>query len=478
MTERTTRGIDLAGPHDPLDDPEVRAARDRGIARLDAIGAHRRTVRGRRFDSIAVHGMYGMAAALENGGSIIEPAVLAPAQHFADSAEMEAAAAMLAPGWVYSRIANPTLLYLEQTLALLEGYGFDGETSAHVTGSGMAAIALATQPFLGVDAPGAEPGPMNVVVTARCYGGTFQLFTHEYAEDRGIEVRWVRDPLDLDEWASRIDGRTRFVFGEMPSNPQLSVFDIEGVARLAHAAGVPLIVDSTIATPALLRPLRHGADIVVHSLSKAAGGSGLTIGGAIVSRRGIVSRVGPDELRDDFATWVKLIPHRNQGPALNALSALFLLSDLRTLRPRVDHWSRTSMAVARFLAGHPAVEAVSYPGLPGDEGHAVASRYLWLADGDADGLPVNRYGHLMGFRVRGGPRAARRVFDGLEMVWRATDLGKVKSVAAIPMISTHQQQGDAGRDLAAVPGDLIRLSVGGEHVDDLVADLERALARA
>jgi O-acetylhomoserine/O-acetylserine sulfhydrylase-like pyridoxal-dependent enzyme len=317
---------------------------------------------------------------------------------------------------------------------------------------------LATQPFLSVDA---EPGPMNVVVTARCYGGTFQLFAQDYAIERGVEVRWVQDPLDLAEWERKIDGRTRLVLGEMPSNPQLSVFDIAGVARLAHAVGAPLIVDSTIATPALLRPIEHGADIVVHSLSKAIGGSGLVIAGAVVARKPIVSRIGPDALREDFAMYAKTIPHRNEGPALNALSALLLMSDLRTLRPRVDQWSRTALTVARYL-----------------ERHAIASRYLRLVDGDADGREANRYGHLMGFRVKGGPRAARRVFDGLEMIWRATDLGKAKSVATIPMISTHQQQGDEGRDLAAIPGDLIRLSTGGEHPDDLIADLDRALAKA
>ena len=475
MTTPASRAVDLSGPHDPLDDPDVRAAVERGARWLEAQAAQRALVRRRRFDSIAIHGIYGMEAALANGGSIIEPAVMSPAQHFATAAEMEAAAALLAPGWIYSRIANPTVGYLEQTLALLEGYRFDGEIGAHATGSGMAAIMLATQPFLAVDA---EAGPMNVVVTARCYGGTFQLFTQDYAAERGVEVRWVVDPLDLDEWAAKIDGRTRLVLGEMPSNPQLSVFDIAAVAELAHAVGAPLIVDSTIATPALLRPIEHGADIVVHSLSKAVGGSGLVIAGAVVARKPIVSRIGPDALREDFAMYAKTIPHRNEGPALNALSGLLLLSDLRTLRPRVDQWSRTALTVARFLEAHPKVEAVRYPGLPGDEGHAVASRYLWLVDGDADGREVNRFGHLMGFRVRGGPRAARRVFDGLRMVWRATDLGKVKSVATIPMISTHQQQGDSGRDLAAIPGDLIRLSTGGEHPDDLMEDLDRALSNA
>ena len=455
--------------------PGVQLARERGIARLEQEAAQRAAVRARRFDSIAVHGIYGMAAALENNGSIIEPAYLSPAQHFADSDAMEATTSLLAPGWVYSRIANPTLHYLEETLALLEGYGFDGETSACATGSGMAAISMATMPFLAVDD---DPRPMNIVATARCYGGTFQLFSERFARERGVEVRWVRDPLDLGEWAAKIDGRTRFVFGEMPSNPGLSVFDIAAVAELAHAAGVPLLVDSTVATPALLRPLRHGADIVVHSLSKAIGGSGMAIAGAIVSRRDIPSRVGPDELRADFATHVKLLPFRDHGPALSPLSALMLLNDLRTLRLRVDAWSRSAARVARFLAGHPSVREVAYPGLAGAEGHELAARYLWLVDGDEEGNPVNRFGHLLGFRVAGGHEAARRVFDSLELIWRATDLGKAKSVATIPMISTHQQQGESGRELAAIPSDLIRLSVGGEHPDDLVADLDRALAHA
>jgi len=459
----------------PLDSPGVRAAHERGSARLEREAVQRATVRGRRFDSIAVHGMYGMAAALENAGSIMEPAFLTPAQHFADSDSMEATLSYLAPGWVYSRIATPTLGFLEETLALLEGYGFDGETSACVTGSGMSAIAMATSPFLPVDS---DPRPMNIVASARCYGGTFMLFSERYAAERGVDVRWIRDPLDLGQWTSAIDGRTRFVFGEMPSNPGLDVFDIAAVSELAHAEGVPLIVDSTIATPALLRPLRHGADIVVHSLSKAIGGSGMAIGGVIVSRRGIASRVGPDELRADFASQVKLLPFRDHGPALNSLSALMILNDLRTIRGRIDAWSRSASRVARFLAAHPSVAEVAYPGLPDHRSHEIASRYLWLADGDAEGLPVNRYGHLLGFRVAGGHEATRRVFDRLELIWRATDLGRIKSVATIPAISTHQQQGEAGRDLAAISPDLVRLSVGGEHPDDLIADLDHALSYA
>ena len=205
--------------------PGVRAAVERGALATAAEQAQRTRMRAMRFDTIAVHGVYGMAAALANQGSIIEPAYLSPAQHFVDSDAMEAALAYLAPAWGYSRIANPTFHYLEETLALLETYGTGLTASTCVTGSGMAAIHLATNAFLSVG-PDAPDGRPNVVVSAKCYGGTFMLF-NRYAAERGVDVRWVTDPLDLDAWASRIDGETRFVFGEMPSNPALAIFDIE-----------------------------------------------------------------------------------------------------------------------------------------------------------------------------------------------------------------------------------------------------------
>ena len=428
-----------------------------------------------RFDTIAVHGLYDMEAALADRGSIIEPLFLSPAQHFADSDHMEAALAHLIPSWTYSRIANPTVHYLEETVALLETYDTTVEASACVTSSGMAAVFMATNPFLAADAALRSP---NIVAMAKCYGGTFMLFSQRYAAERGIDVRWVRDPLDLDEWAARIDGQTRFVYGEMPTNPSVAVFDIPAVAELAHSNGVPLIVDPTVATPALLRPLALGADVVVHSMSKAMGGSGLSIAGALIARRGIPARVGPDELREDFATHVKLLPFRDHGPALSPFNALMVLSDLRTLRSRIDRWSRGAETVARFLSEHPEVEAVAYPGLPSDVGHEIAQRDLWLVDGDDDGRAVNRYAHLLSFDVRGGASAARRVLDGLRLIWRATDLGRIKSVATIPAISTHQQQGDEGRELAGIPANRIRLSIGGEHPDDLIADLDRALSAA
>ncbi len=452
----------------------------RGQAMNQAAAQQRAIMRRKKFDTIAVHGLYDMQEALANQGSILEPAFLSPAQHFENSNHMEVALAYQMPSWTYSRIANPTLHYLEETLALLDGYGYAGEVSACATGSGMSAIFMATNPFL-VVTPSANYGNgqggyrMNIVASAKCYGGTFMLFSR-YAAERGVDVRWVRDPLDLNEWASKMDSNTRFVFGEMPSNPGLGLFDLQAVADLAHAHGVPLIVDATVATPALMRPLQHGADIVVHSVSKAMASSGFAIVGALIARHDIPSRVGPDEMRANFAMHTKLLPFRDHGPALSPFNALMALNDMRTLRPKIDQMSRSAMQVAQFLADHPAIEEVSYPGLPTAPGHDVAARYMWLADGADDyGHEVNRFGYLMSFTVAGGAAGARRAFDNLQMVWRATDLGRVKTVATIPAISTHQQQGEAGRNLGGVPTNLIRLSIGAEHPADIIADLDQAL---
>lgn len=453
-----------------------------GEAMTAAAAARRQLMRGKKFDTIAVHGVYDLTTALANQGSIIEPAYLSPAQAFENSDHMEAALAYLMPSWTYSRIANPTLHCLEETLALLEGYGFDGEVSACLTSSGMSAIHMATNPFLtqtsvGMHSNGHGPGPRpNIVASAKCYGGTFMLFSQRYAAERGVGVRWVRNPLDLDEWDSQIDENTRFVYGEMPANPSLGVFDIAAVANLAHQAGVPLIVDATVATPALMRPLQHGADIVVHSVSKSIATSGFAIAGVLIARHDLPSRVGPGELRQNFALYVKLLPFRDHGPALSPFNAQMAMNDLRTLRLRMDRQSQATLTVAQFLDHHPAVERVAYPGLPGTPEHGAATRYLWLADGTDDyGQPVNRYGTLLSFDVHGGAMAARQVFDRLRMIWRATDLGRIKSVATIPAISTHQQQGEVGRTLANVPPNQIRLSIGGEHPTDIIADLAQAL---
>ena len=180
-------------------------------------------------------------------------------------------------------------------------------------------------------------------------------------KERGIECRWVVNSTDLEEWESKIDGDTRFLYGELPSNPGQAFFDLRAVAELAHAHGLPLIVDSTVATPALLRPLAHGADIVVQSVTKTMTSSGFGIAGAVIARKDLVSRRGPEEMKADFATYLKLLPNRDHGPNLSPMNAILSLNDLRTLRSKVDLFSRSTMQVAEFLAGHPAGRAGPLP---------------------------------------------------------------------------------------------------------------------
>jgi len=434
-----------------------------------------------RFDTIAVHGLYTMREALDfNQGSIIEPIYMSSSQAYRDSDEMEAALAYQVPTWCYSRIGNPTMYYFENVLALLEGYGFAGETSCCATSSGMAAIASATEPFLTID-PAHRDRPMNFVATCQVYGGTFQQFSVRRDRERGIECRWVVNSTDLKEWRSKIDDNTRFLYGELPSNPGQAFFDLAEVAKIAHEHKLPLIIDNTVATPALLRPLCHGADVVIQSVTKTLTSSGFGIAGAVIARKNLVSRHAAPEVRADFGAYLKQWPNRDHGPNLSPMNAILSINDMRTLRSKMDLFSRSTQTVAEYLARHRQVEAVEYLGLPSHKLHSLAKRYLFLVDAEHDaqyGKPVNRYGHLMSFRVKGGAAQAHAVFDNLQRIWRATDLGRVKSVATIPCISTHSQQGEEGRALACIPDNLIRLCVGGEHPDDIIADLDQALTKA
>jgi len=460
--------------------PGMQAYIDRNNAYLARRSEYiKNVVKKLRFDTIAVHGLYTMEDAIEDyQGAIIEPVFMSSSQAYRDSDEMESALAYLIPTWCYSRIANPSTYYYEWTLAMLEGYGFDGETSACSTSSGMAAIAAATQPFL-VHKQEHVHEKRNFLATAQCYGGTFQLFNVRYMEERGIECRWIQDPTNIDEWASKIDKNTRFLYGELPSNPGQGFFDIEKVADLAHSHNLPLICDNTVATPALMRPIQHGADIVVQSATKTLTSSGFGVAGAVISRSGIVTNVPNDAMKKDFCLYIKYLPNRDTGPNLHPMQAIITLNDMRTLRSKVDMLSRNTQKVAEYLESHPDVEKVEYLGLPNHPLHELASKYMWLVDAEYDdlyGKPVNRYGHLMSFCVKGGREATRTVFDAFQRIWRATDLGRIKSVATIPAISTHQQQGEEGRKLANIPPNLIRLCVGGEHPDDTIADLDQAFA--
>jgi len=430
-----------------------------------------------KFDTIAVHGLYSPEEAVDrNQGAAIEPVFLSASQAYRDSDELEAALAYLIPTWCYTRFANPTTYFLQDVLALLEGYRTGYDTSCVVTASGMAAIAMATDAFLVKQKNG--PEKINFVSSIQLYGGTFQNFNVRKKQERGIDVRWVLHPENIQEWKDSIDEDTRFLYMEAPSNPQQSFGNIKALADLAHSREVPFIIDATCATPALMRPIGHGADIVVHSLTKSITLGGMAIGGALISRRPIVTNVKNDHplFKESFAEYIQFLPYRDQGPAASPMNAMFALNDVRTLRSRMDLVSQNCQRVAEFLEKHPRVYQVDYLGLPSFRLHKLAKRHMKLVDSeDGTGHELNRYGHLMGFRVDGPPENARRVFDHFRIIFRAADMGRIKSLATIPAISTHLQQGEEARRMADVPPQLIRLCVGAEDPADIIADLDQAL---
>jgi len=432
-----------------------------------------------RFDTIAVHGIYSMQEALDfNQGSIIEPIYMSTSQAYRDADELEAALGYEVPTWCYSRIANPSMYYLEGVLNLIEAYGANVETSCIATSSGMAAIASATDQFLVID-PKNPNQKMNFVATCQVYGGSFQQFSIRKEQERNIEWRKVIDSNNMDEWESQIDENTRFIYGEIPSNPSQAFFNLEELCDLAHSHNLPVIIDSTVATPALMRPIELGADIVVQSVTKSLSTSGLNICGAVIARKNLTSNIDNDAMKADFCAYLKTLPNRDIGPNISPMNSILALNDIRTLSSRMDLVSRNTMIVAEFLNNHKHVEQVDYLGLKSHPLHELASRYMYLVDSEYSDLynkKVNRYGHLMSFRVKGGSQPTRNVFDGFERIWRATDLGRIKSVATIPAISTHSQQGEEARQLADVPQNLIRLCVGAEHPDDIIADLDQALS--
>ena len=430
-----------------------------------------------KFDTLAVHGLYTVEEAIgQNQGAVIEPLYLASAQAYRDSDEMEAALSYLIPTWCYSRFANPTTTYLEEMMALLESYRTGHETSCVVTASGMAAIMLAVDALLIKQKEG--PEKINFVSAIQIYGGTFQHFAVRKMEERDIEVRWVRHQDDLEEWKEKIDENTRFLYAEAPSNPQQSFCDPKALADLAHSWEIPFIIDSTCATPALMRPIAFGADIVIHSLTKSITTGGMAVGGALISKTPIVTKVknASPLFKESFAEYIKFLPFRDNGPAASPTNALYALNDIRTLRSKMDLLSRNSEKVAEFLEGHPRVEKVDYLGLPDFHYHTLAKKYMKLVDSDnGESGEINRYGHLLSFRVDGPPENARQVFDRFKIIFRAGDLGRIKSMATIPAISTHLQQGEEARRAADVPPQMIRLCVGGEDPADIIADLDQSL---
>ncbi|MFT4197019.1 MAG: aminotransferase class V-fold PLP-dependent enzyme [Pseudoxanthomonas sp.] len=374
-------------------------------------------------------------------------------------------------GNIYTRIMNPTTDVLEKRVAALEG-----GIGALALASGQAAVTYAIQTIT-------EAGD-NIVSSSALYGGTYNLFAHTLPQF-GIQTRFA-DYREPGAFEKLIDARTKAVFVESIGNPRGNITDIEQVARIAHAHGVPLIVDNTVATPYLLRPFDFGADIVVHSATKYLGGHGTTLGGLIVdsgkfpwaehkarfprlnepdvSYHGVVytEALGPAA----YIGRARVVPLRNTGAALSPFNAFQLLQGIETLPLRLDRINANTLAIAAWLRKHPQVAWVNYAALPDHPEHALAQKYL---RGQGSGI--------LTFGLPGGLEAGAKFLDALQLFTRLVNIGDNKSLATHPASTTHRQLAPEELEKAGVTPDTVRLSIGIEHVDDLLADLEQALAK-
>ena len=419
-------------------------------------------------ETIAVHGGYSPDPTTRSVAVPIYQTVayaFDSAQHGADLFDLKV------PGNIYTRIMNPTQDVLEQRVAALEG-----GIAALALASGQAAITYAIQTI-------AQAGD-NIVSAGTLYGGTFNLFAHTFPQ-YGIDVRFAdyRDPASF---APLIDARTRAIYIESIGNPLGNVTDIEALAKVAHAHGVPLIVDNTVATPHLLRPIDFGADIVIHSLTKYLGGHGNSIGGAIVdsgkfpwaehrarfprlnepdpSYHGVVytEALGPAA----FIGRARVVPLRNTGAAISPFNAFLILQGIETFTLRMERICENTLKVAQYLKNHPKVSWVNYAGLPDHPEHALAKKYL---KGQGSGLFT--------FGLPGGRAAGEKFLDSLQLFLRLVNIGDTRSLATHPASTTHRQLSPEELEKAGVTEDTVRLCVGIEHIDDLIADLEQALAQ-
>ncbi len=389
-------------------------------------------------------------------------------QHGADLFDLKV------PGNIYTRIMNPTTDVLEQRIAAIEG-----GIAALALASGMAAITYAIQALT-------EVGD-NIVSTSQLYGGTYNLFAHTLPR-QGVDVRMAAFD-DFEQLDALIDDKTKALFCESIGNPAGNIVDLQRLAEIAHKYGVPLIVDNTVATPVLCKPFEHGADIVIHSLTKYIGGHGTTIGGAIVdsgkfdwaaqpkrfallnepdaSYHGVVytEAFGPAA----FIGRCRVVPLRNTGAALAPQSAFLLLQGLETLALRMERHCDNALALAQYLEKHPKVSWVNYAALPNspfqDNCHKITG-------GKASGIIS------FGIKAADGKVAGGQFIDALKMILRLVNIGDAKSLACHPASTTHRQLDAAELAKAGVSEDLVRISVGIEHIDDIIADVAQALEQA
>jgi O-acetylhomoserine (thiol)-lyase len=374
------------------------------------------------------------------------------------------------PGNIYTRMGNPTNAVLETRVAAMEG-----GVGALATASGMAAITYAIQTIAGVGD--------NIVSASALYGGTYNLFAHSLP-NLGIEAR-LTDVRAPESFERLIDGRTKAIFCEAIGNPSGNITDFERLAEIAHRAGIPLIVDNTVPSPYLCRPFDYGADIVIHALTKYLGGHGNSLGGLIVDSgkfpwtehkarfpqlnepdpayHGVVytEAMGPAA----YIARARVVPLRNQGAALSPFNAFLILQGVETLALRMDRICENTVKVAQFLKDHPKTSWVNYAGLPDHPDYPLAQKYMG-----------GRASSILNFGVTGGREAGARFQDALKLVLRLVNIGDTRTLACHSASTTHRQLNEEELQKAGVSPDMVRLSVGIEHIDDILADLDQALA--
>ena len=420
-------------------------------------------------DTIAIHGGYETDATTN---SVAVPIFQTVAYEFDDAQHGADLFNLAVPGNIYTRIMNPTNDVLEQRIAAMEG-----GIAALAVGSGMAAINYA---ILTITKAGD-----NIVSTPQLYGGTYTLFAH-MLPSQGIEVRFAED--DSPEAIEKlINEKTKAVYCETIGNPAGNIADLEPICQAAHKHGVAVIVDNTVATPALCNPIEFGADVVVHSLTKYIGGHGTSIGGVIVdsgkfpwaehaarypelnepepSYHGVVYTEALGEAA--FIGRARTVPLRNTGSALSPINAFLLMQGLETLSLRMERHCENALAVAGFLEAHAKVDWVNFGGLESDNYHGLANKYC-------GGTPSS----LLTFGIQGGFDAGVKFYDALAMIKRLVNIGDAKTLACHPASTTHRQLTEKEQLQAGVKPETLRICVGIEHIDDILADLEQALAAA
>jgi len=428
-----------------------------------------------RFETVSVHGGYSPEPTTKSAAVPLYQTVAYAfdnAQHGADLFDLKV------PGNIYTRIMNPTQDVLEKRVAALEG-----GIAALAVASGQAAVTYAILTI-------AETGD-NIVSSSALYGGTYNLFAHTLPQ-YGITTRFA-DHRDPKSFEPLIDAKTKAIFVESLGNPAGNVTDIAAIAAIAHKHGVPLIVDNTVPTPYLSRPIEHGADIVVHSLTKYLGGHGTSVGGAIVdsgkfpwvqhkarfkrlnepdvSYHGVVytEAFGPAA----YIGRARVVPLRNIGAAISPFNAWQILQGIETLALRMDRINDNTLAIAQHLKRHAKVAWVNYAGLEDHPDHALAKKYL---SGKASGILTFGVKSNSSDEPNSKREAGARFLDALRLFTRLVNIGDAKSLATHPASTTHRQLSPAELDKAGVSEDTVRLSVGIEHIDDLLADLDDALA--